>query len=311
MYFTHQLPQQKQITMKALYILIIPALLTSCSVLKFAQKSFSDLPKSEAVEMVSINKPNADKAKIVEPRHVDTLPPLSTTDFGKNSVLSTRSTAALVTTPDSEKLAPIKYLKVGSRGAAVLALEKRLTELDYDAGKVDGYYDKQTRQGVLAFQKYAELKRTGTYTQETQKALLEAVLPKGLHPELGLPRIEIDIARQILLYFDEKGLNSIIAVSTGSNRNYCERSKKSGQRVCGVALTPLGTFHIQRKIPGWRESDLGKLYNPLYFSDGFAIHGAPLVPEYNASHGCVRISIATSVWFYDAIKNGTPVILFD
>jgi lipoprotein-anchoring transpeptidase ErfK/SrfK len=131
------------------------------------------------------------------------------------------------------------------------------------------------------------LKRTGTYTLETQKALHVAVLPEGLYPELGLPRIEIDIPRQVLLYFDEQGLNRVIAVSTGSNRKYCEISKKSGEEVCGVAKTPRGKFRIQWRISGWRESDLGKLYNPLYFNGGFAIHGSPSVPASNVSHGCV------------------------
>ncbi|MEC4750436.1 L,D-transpeptidase family protein [Methylomicrobium sp. Wu6] len=201
-------------------------------------------------------------------------------------------------------------LKVGSRGEAVLALEKRLAELRYDVGAVDGRYDQQTWQGVVAFQKYAKLKRTGTYTLETQEALHAAILPEGLHPELGLPRIEIDIKRGILLFFDEQGLNRVIAVSTGSNRKYCETSKKSGERICGVGHTPRGTFRIQYKISGWRESDLGKLYNPLYFKDGYAIHGSPSVPAYNVSHGCVRMSIATSEWFFGTVKNGTPVIVF-
>ena len=163
----------------------------------------------------------------------------------------------------------------------------------------------------MAFQKYTGLKRTGTYTLETQKALYAATLPEGSHSELGLPRIEINLTRQVLLYFDQQGLNRVIAVSTGSNRNYCEISKKSGEQVCGMAHTPRGKFRIQYRIPGWRESDLGKLYNPLYFNGGFAIHGSPLVPADNVSHGCVRISLDTSLWFYDVVKNGTPVIVFD
>lgn len=207
--------------------------------------------------------------------------------------------------------APSKILQVGSHGEAVLALEKRLAELRYDVGAVDGRYDRQTWQGVMAFQKYAQLKRTGTYTKETQEALRKAALPEGRHPKLGMPRIEIDIPRQILLYFDEKGLDRVLAVSTGSNRKYCEVSKKSGKQVCGVAKTPRGQFRIQYRVAGWRESDLGKLYNPLYFNGGFAIHGAPSVPAYNASHGCVRISVASSEWFYTTVKNGTPVIIFD
>lgn len=243
---------------------------------------------------------------------VDTLPAPPKADISETKATpSATSAVAPTATLDPGLFSPSKILKVGSRSEAVLALEKRLAELRYDVGAIDGRYDQQTLQGVVAFQKYARLKRTGTYTLETQEALRVATVPEGFHSELGLPRIEIDIPRQVLLFFDGQGLNRIIAVSTGSNRKYCEISNRSGQRICGVAHTPRGKFRIQYRISGWRESDLGKLYNPLYFNGGFAIHGSLSVPAYNVSHGCVRISIATSKWFYDTIKNGTPVIVFD
>lgn len=292
--------------MKALCTLIVLALLTGCSSRILAPKS--DLPASK----VLVDKANADKSKTLTPVQVDSLPPLSATDASKSiSTPPTTQTVEPIIPREKEPFSESKELKVGSRGDEVLALEKRLTELRYDIGRLDGLYDQQTRQGVLAFQKYNHLLRTGTYTLETQKALYEAETPKGNYPELGLPRIEIDITRQVLLFFDEKGLNSVIAVSSGTDEKYCEISKKSGKKVCGVATTPRGTFNIQSRIPGWRESDLGKLYNPLYFNGGFAIHGSPSVPAYSASHGCVRISIASSLWFYDAIQNGTKVIVFD
>lgn len=296
--------------MKVLFALIVLALPTGCGSLTFALKSvqgfYSDLSKSKVVEIVSVDKANA--SKLQTSAHVNTLPLPSTTDLSKSR---TTPTVTPTSPLDPGSFSPSKILKVGSRGEAVLTLEKRLTELRYDVGAVDGFYDQQTWQGVVAFQKYARLKRTGTYTLETQKALHVARLPEGLHPELGLPRIEIDLQRQVLLFFDEQGLNRAVAVSTGSNRKYCEMSKKSGEQICGVARTPRGKFRIQWRISGWRESDLGKLYNPLYFNGGFAIHGSPSVPAYKVSHGCVRISIATSEWFYDTIKNGTPVIVFD
>ena len=301
-------------TMKALFALIVLALLTWCGSLTLALKSvqgfYSDLTKSKTVELASVDKTNTSKVKTSA--YVNTLPTPSTTDLSESITTSSATSTVAITTPlDPGPFSPSKVLKVGSRGKAILALEKRLVELRYEVGGVDGFYDQQTWQGVVAFQKYARLKRTGTYTLETQEALHVAKLPEGLHPELGLPRIEIDIPRQVLLFFDEHGLNRVIAVSTGSNRKYCDMSKKSGERICGVAHTPRGKFRIQYRISGWRESDLGKLYNPLYFNGGYAIHGSPLVPAYNVSHGCVRISIATSIWFYDTIKNGTPVIVFD
>ena len=282
--------------------------------LKSEQKVNSDVPQSKVVNIASVDKTPADNAKILVPVHVDTLPPLSMTDPILNGSISTPPTMTKVELKmpiDLEQFSPSAILKVGSRGEAVLAMKKRLADLHYDVGMVDDVYDQQTQQGVVAFQKYSQLERTGTYTLETQKALYVATLPQGLYPELGLPRVEIDIARQVLLFFDAQGLNRVIPVSTGSNRKYCEISKKSGKQVCGVAHTPRGQFSIQSRIAGWRESDLGKLYNPLYFNAGFAIHGSPSVPYHNVSHGCVRIPIATSMWFYDAIQNGTPVIVFD
>ena len=300
--------------MKALFALIVLALLTGCSSLTLALKSvqgfYSGSPNSKVVKMVPVAKPRASKLKTST--SVDTSPPSAMTNLIKSvSAPSTTATVAPAMPLNPAPFFPSKILKVGSRGEAVLTLEKRLTELRYDVGAVDGFYDPQTWQGVVAFQKYAGLKRTGTYTLETQKALYMAMLPEGFHPELGLPRVEINLTRQVLLYFDQQGLNRVIAVSTGSNRSYCETSKKAGERICGVAHTPRGKFRIQYRILGWRESDLGKLYNPLYFNGGFAIHGSPLVPADNVSHGCVRISIATSIWFYDAVKNDTPVIVFD
>ena len=300
--------------MKALFAVIVLFLLTGCSSLALALKSvqgfYSDSPKSKAVKIIPVDKAHASKPKTSA--YVDTSPPPSMTNLTE-SASAPSATATVAPTPplNPAPFSPSRILKVGSRGEAVLALEKRLTELRYDVGAVDGFYDPQTWQGVVAFQKYAGLKRSGTYTLETQKALHVATLPEGFHPELGLPHVEINLTRQVLLFFDMQGLNRVIAVSTGSNRNYCETSKKSGERICGVAHTPRGKFRIQYRISGWRESDLGKLYNPLYFNGGFAIHGSPLVPADNVSHGCVRISIETSLWFYDAIKNGTPVIVFD
>ena len=300
--------------MKALFVLIALAFLAGCSsftvALDSVQEFYSDLTKSKVVKIVPVDKANASKPQ--SSTHVDMLPQRPAIDLSKSNTTSLENTMLIPIQPLNPRLfSPSKILKVGSRGEAVLEMEKRLMELRYDVGVVDGFYDQQTWQGVVAFQKYASLKRTGTYTLETQQALYVATLPEGLHPELGLPRIEIDLTRQVLLFLDDQGLNRIIAVSSGSNRHYCEVSKKSGAQICGVAHTPRGKFRIQWRVSGWRESDLGKLYNPLYFNGGFAIHGSPSVPVNNVSHGCVRISIETSMWLYDAVKNGTSVIVFD
>ncbi len=169
----------------------------------------------------------------------------------------------------------------------------------------------QTWQGVMAFQKLHGLKRSGKFDEATQRELAVSGVPGGLIPNGGLPRVEVDISRQILMYFDAFGLNRIVAVSSGSNKKYCEISKKTGKQNCGDARTPRGNYRIERRIKGKRESDLGILYSPLYFTGGFAIHGSPSIPAYAASHGCVRITNRTADWMFEDIKNGTPVYVFD
>ena len=77
----------------------------------------------------------------------------------------------------------------------------------------------------------------------------------------------------------------------------------------GSSITPTGSFHIQRRISGWRESslDIGRLYNPLYFTGGIAFHGALSVPSYPASHGCVRVPMHIAEYLPGELPNGTPV----
>jgi hypothetical protein len=213
--------------------------------------------------------------------------------------------------PTSTTVVRTRVLKQGMRGADVEAMERKLDLLRYDVGSVDQKFDWQTWQGLIAFQKLNGLPRTAKFDLRTQAALAAATVPGGMIPNGGLPRIEVDISRQVLLYFDSYGLNRVVAVSTGSGRNYCDFSKKSQKQVCGSAVTPRGNYKIQRRIKGDRESDLGHLYNPMYFNGGFAIHGSPSIPAGPASHGCVRVSNYTANWMFDTVSNGTPVYVFD
>lgn len=204
-----------------------------------------------------------------------------------------------------------RTLKSGRSGPDVLALEQRLEELRFDTGKVDGKFDQSTWQGVVAFQKVNGLKRTGTVDDNLKGLIEQSALPSGLIVSGGPTRIEVDISRQVLFLYKDGSLYRVVSVSSGSGKKYCDVSGKTGEQVCGEATTPRGKFRIQRRIPGWRESDLGKLYNPLYFTGGFAFHGAPSVPAYPASHGCVRLPMSVAEWFPSAVANGTSVYVYD
>ncbi len=141
------------------------------------------------------------------------------------------------------------------------ALEQRLAELRFDVSP-DGVMDDNTRQAVIAFQKLNGLPRTGMATPDVTNALATARLPDPLKPDGGPTRVEIDLGRQVLFLYVNGTLNKVLPVSTGTGKRYCDEGK------CGIATTPKGSFRIERRISGWRKSDLGRLYNPLYFNGG-------------------------------------------
>jgi len=151
---------------------------------------------------------------------------------------------------------------------------------------------------VIAFQKLNGLPRTGMATPDVTNALATAKLPDPLKPDGGPTRVEIDLGRQVLFLYVNGALNKILPVSTGTGKRYCDEGK------CGIATTPKGSFRIERRISGWRKSDLGRLYNPLYFTGGIAIHGFPSVPPTPASHGCVRIPMGSA----EAFQSWCPTV---
>ena len=211
------------------------------------------------------------------------------------------TTVAPVTVPGAPATAPPPGLGQGASGPEVQALEEKLAALRYDVGAVDGKFDATTHHAVMAFQKAQGLARTARATPDVVAALGTATMPGAQLAAGGADRIEIDLPRQILTLWQGGQLVRTLSVSTGNNKRYCV----DGQ--CAKAVTPGGSFKVSRKINGLRVSRLGKLYNPLYFNGGIAIHGSGSVPAGPASHGCVRIPMSASKWFHDTVPIGTPV----
>ena len=215
------------------------------------------------------------------------------------SSTTTTTTAPPTTTTTAVPIPP--GLGRGAKGPEVQALEERLAALQFDPGKIDGTFDATTQHAVTAFQKVHGLPRTGRATEDVVAKLQTAGPPDPMLPAGGATRIEVDLTRQVLFLYKGGALLRVLSISTGNNKRYCVEGQ------CATAVTPGGSFKVTRKIRGLRVSRLGKLYNPLYFNGGIAIHGAPSVPAYPASHGCVRIPMATSPWFHDTVEKGTPV----
>lgn len=93
-------------------------------------------------------------------------------------------------------------------------------------------------------------------------------------------------------------------------KNYCPDVR----RRC---LTPRGNFRVYRKgSSGCRSSKfpLGRGGAPMphcmFFYKGYAIHGSPDVPNYNASHGCIRVPPVDAKWLHgNFMMHGTTVIV--
>jgi lipoprotein-anchoring transpeptidase ErfK/SrfK len=224
----------------------------------------------------------------------------STTQAAGNVTSTTDDTTPETTTTSKPPKVHPPGMVQGDSGPKVQALQERLAALHYDVG-TDGRYGGATYQAVMAFQKVTGMKRTGNATDDVVAALATATPPNPLVPGGGATRVEVDIARQVLFLYRGNQLDKIVAISTGHGKHYCENGE------CGTAVTPGGSFRVSRRIPGWHTSPLGKLFNPMFFNGGIAIHGAPSVPAYPASHGCVRIPMTTAGWFYATVPNGTPV----
>jgi peptidoglycan hydrolase-like protein with peptidoglycan-binding domain len=182
--------------------------------------------------------------------------------------------------------------------------EKRLSEMGYWTGRVDGAFDGTTRTGLIAFQKWEGRKVTGRLTRSEFEAIRDASSPQAR--DLGYRHVEIDIDRQVLLLMDDEGtISRILPISTGSGKHYNEKG------MSGLAYTPRGRFRIYGKVAGWRKSPLGLLYYPSYFSNGLAIHGNPSVPSRPESHGCIRIPMSATREVSKLLPVGTIVLIYD
>ena len=176
-------------------------------------------------------------------------------------------------------------LAPGSRGGSVVALERRLAELHYALQRPDGYYGTDTYEAVLAFQKVNGLPRTGRVEPWLWRRLARARVPRAYR---GGDYIEVDKTRQVLMVVRRGIVTKVVHASTGATGN-----------------TPLGSWHVYRKVGGWD----WVLWYPMYFKGGFAIHGYPSVPAFPASHGCVRVPMWIAPSLFGTNDYGTTVVV--
>jgi N-acetylmuramoyl-L-alanine amidase len=184
-------------------------------------------------------------------------------------------------------------LRTGSRGPAVVQLQRRLATLHYDFGSVDGVFGASTFHGVVAFQKVNGLARDGIVGSRTWAALSRPVIPKPRRWLSGTS-VEVNLTRQVVYLARQGVVLRIIDASSGK----------------ASTPTPVGNFSITRRVDGWRESPLGLLWRPNYFYRGYAVHGSTSVPAYPASHGCVRLTVPAMNRLWPLLRIGMPVSVY-
>jgi PKD repeat protein len=187
----------------------------------------------------------------------------------------------------------LPHLALGARGVTVIQLARGLRALRY-ATPPTAVFDGRMLDAVYAFQKVQGLPRTGVVDARFWRALGAAGVPR---PRYFLPadHLEVNKERQVLYVVRRSRVALIVPISTAG--------------IAGT-YTPVGRFSIYRKVGGFDPSPLGTLYDPMYFTGGYAIHGNPSVPPYPASHGCVRVPMWVAPYLYATTPYGQTVYVY-
>ncbi|WP_148288680.1 L,D-transpeptidase family protein [Ilumatobacter nonamiensis] len=238
-----------------------------------------------------------------------TLAPTTTaTPTTSTTTTSTTSTTTTTTTTIPDTIQTVAPMDVpiqpigGNSGGEASRVQQRLLDLGFWVGGVDGDYGLTTSQAVMAFQKYMGFADpSGRVDEQTAQALtVETVRPNARANSGTL--VEIDKGKQLLFFVIDGKTEWVLNVSTGNGEEYTEADQNTpGEMISGVSLTPSGLHEVNReRAEGWWEGDLGQIYRPKYFVGGVAVHGSNSIPNYPASHGCVRVSVPAMDWIWDS-----------
>lgn len=176
----------------------------------------------------------------------------------------------------------------GERGLSVRILQGMLASKGYVIGE-KGVYDARTQRAVVAFRKVTRMARTS----EANRAVFTALRAGKGRFRVRFPshgrHVEGDISRQVLALIGKDGkVERIYPTSSGAP----------------ATPTIRGSFRVYMKDPG---TNAKGMYKSSYFIRGYAVHGYPSVPVYNASHGCFRVPMADAATIFAWMTMGTIV----
>jgi len=181
-------------------------------------------------------------------------------------------------------------LHEGQCGDVVVGFKKAMRQMGYivNSGRCFGG---KTGRGVLAYRKVNGMTRSS----RAGSGLVKRVFAgrgeyKVLHPGAG-EHVEVPLSKQVLVFAKGDKPFAVYPVSSGKSST----------------PTVTGHFTFIRAEPGYNSHGM---YYSFYFYGGYAVHGYESVPDYPASHGCIRTFIADQPEIYERIHYGEPIFVF-
>jgi hypothetical protein len=181
-------------------------------------------------------------------------------------------------------------LHEGQCGEVVVGFKKAMRRMGYIAN--DGRcFGGKTARGVLAYRKVNGLTRSFRAGAGLVK---RAFSGRGeyevRHPGAG-KHLEAPLSKQVLVFADGDEPVAVYPISSGKSST----------------PTVTGHFSFIRQEPGYNSHGM---YYSFYFYGGYAVHGYESVPDYPASHGCIRTFIADQPEIYNRINFGESIYVF-
>ncbi|MGZ5342444.1 MAG: L,D-transpeptidase, partial [Solirubrobacterales bacterium] len=181
-------------------------------------------------------------------------------------------------------------LHSGSKGPKVALFHNLLREQGYFVrGKKR--YSSSTGIAVLAFRKVNKMARSEKYSAKIYKKLLQGRGAFPLQHQDPAKHVETDLSRQVLVLAQDGKPKYTFPISSGA----------------GGTPTVTGTFHFYSKTPGYNAK---RMFYSAYFIGGYATHGYNPVPNYPASHGCLRNPIPDAIFIYNWINLGDTIYVY-
>ncbi len=181
-------------------------------------------------------------------------------------------------------------LKRGECSQVVDGFKDAMATMGYVSGGGKCFNGRLARE-VLAYRKVNDMDRT----KKAGPSLVKAVYggKGGYHvkyPSAG-EHAEVPLAKQVLVLIKDGKPFAIYPVSTG---------KPSTPTITGH-------YEFYRQEPGYNSEGM---YYSFYWHNGYAVHGYHEVPDYAASHGCVRTFIADQPRIYEQLHFGESIFVF-